>query len=223
MGFSSIQKLYSHYANDQAIMQKFKISDTLSVWCVGSSLVKRAFIAARDRPGGINLGLQRNGIEIWWQGYGGMKLDDLPKKLRTLVKIGPSPYAILIHCGGNDIGRKPVGDLYHMAKRILENIHHQFPSIVLIWSGILPRLQWRYSQNIEAMNKCRKRLNSVCAKTVLSFNGGYIKYPDIGDSTELFSDGVHLSTLGNEIFLNGIQGGIEYIISHKHSVFPPTD
>ncbi|XP_078318765.1 uncharacterized protein LOC111103624 [Crassostrea virginica] len=38
------------------------------VWVVGSSIVKRAFVAARNRPGGVCLGLQRLGINK--SGYG---------------------------------------------------------------------------------------------------------------------------------------------------------
>jgi hypothetical protein len=31
---------------------------------------------------------------------------------------------------------------------------------MLIWSQILPRLNWRYSNNLAVMDKCRRRLNS---------------------------------------------------------------
>ncbi|XP_052690745.1 uncharacterized protein LOC128168633 [Crassostrea angulata] len=46
-------------------------------WFVGSSIVKRAFVAARDRPSGVNLGLQRLRINMWWQGKGGGNGDTL--------------------------------------------------------------------------------------------------------------------------------------------------
>ncbi|VDI29458.1 Hypothetical predicted protein, partial [Mytilus galloprovincialis] len=39
-----------------------------TVWIVGSSIIKHAFGEARGRPGGVNLGLQRMGVNIWWQG-----------------------------------------------------------------------------------------------------------------------------------------------------------
>jgi hypothetical protein len=34
---------------------------------VGSLIVKNAFIVARQRSRGINLGLSRINVEIWWQ------------------------------------------------------------------------------------------------------------------------------------------------------------
>ena len=46
-------------------------------------------------------------------------------------------------------------------------------------------------------------------------NGGcYIRYPDIKASDEFISnDGVHLTQLGNQIFLNIMQGALETIIT----------
>ena len=42
------------------------------VWVVGSSIMRRAFVTDRNKHGGVCLGLQRLGINIWWQGKGGM-------------------------------------------------------------------------------------------------------------------------------------------------------
>ena len=58
------------------------IAETL-VWCVGSFIVKKAFCAARERSGGINLGLDRKGISICWQFKGGMVWADLLSKVET--------------------------------------------------------------------------------------------------------------------------------------------
>ena len=38
-------------------------------------------------------------------------------------------------------------------KQLLEYISQQFPNVHIIWSLILPRLSWRYSQNSNAMEK----------------------------------------------------------------------
>ncbi|VDI73212.1 Hypothetical predicted protein [Mytilus galloprovincialis] len=48
------------------------VGDPVNVWIVGSSIVKHAFVTARDRPGGVNLGLGRLNASFWWQGKGGM-------------------------------------------------------------------------------------------------------------------------------------------------------
>uniref|UniRef100_A0A8W8HPW3 Uncharacterized protein n=1 Tax=Magallana gigas TaxID=29159 RepID=A0A8W8HPW3_MAGGI len=104
--------------------------------------VKRAFVAARDRPGGVSLGLQRR--------------------------------------------------------------------------------KWRYSEDVNAMNKSLKRLNSSIAAELVRKGGGYIKYPDIKPNDELLfdRDGVHLSEKGTEIFLNTICAAIEQFSKTGILVYP---
>ena len=72
------------------------------MWCLGSSIIKRAFLSARCCEGGVSLGLQD--VEIWWQGYGGLRLVDIRKKIRTLCQVNSKPSFIILHCGGNDMG-----------------------------------------------------------------------------------------------------------------------
>ena len=53
--------------------------------------------------------------------------------------------------------------------------------------------------------------------------GGYIRYPDINMSEHvLLSDGVHLTSLGNEVFLNTLQGTFEkFILSESGGISYP--
>jgi hypothetical protein len=55
---------------------------------------------ARRRQEGINLGL--NGTEVLWQGYSGLSILDVVKKLRTVMAIADTPDRIILHFGGND-------------------------------------------------------------------------------------------------------------------------
>lgn len=48
---------------------------------VGSSIVRESYIEARTRPGGTNLGLGRLNVDIWWQGYGGMRIQHLQSRI----------------------------------------------------------------------------------------------------------------------------------------------
>lgn len=189
---------------------------------VGSSIVKRAFVAARNRPGGVCLGLQRLSINIWWQGKGGMVWSELYKKIKALLKVNDSPHYLILHCGGNDIGNISLRILIQIFKRTLEKIQLLLPNTKIIWSQLLPRRNWRYSENIDAMNKTVKRLNSSIAAAVVQNGGGYIKYPDINSKDALLfeSDGVHLSQTGNEIFLNTICAAIEQFKGAGILVYP---
>jgi hypothetical protein len=55
------------------------------------------FIRIRNRPGGTNLTLERHGINLWWQGYSGMRLNHLKSKLRTLSSLEDTPDVIVSH------------------------------------------------------------------------------------------------------------------------------
>ncbi len=170
--------------------------------------MRHAFVAARNRPGGINLGLRF--AEIWWQGYGGMSLLEVTKKLSTLKAFGEEPDVIIIHCGGNDIGRVPLYKLRLCIDNILAYINKEF-RVSVVWSEILPRTAWRYSVNALAMEATRRRLNSYAANKFVTCSGLYIKHPDLKDASGAFylADGVHLSLLGNCMFLNQLSAALE--------------
>ncbi|KAK3092610.1 hypothetical protein FSP39_004921, partial [Pinctada imbricata] len=193
------------------------------VWCVGSSIIKRAFVATFDRPDGISLCLDRFGIELWWQGKGGLVWNKLLPRIKLLLKVRNQPNYLLIHCGANDIGATPLKYLMIEIQGTLEVLRNLLPNTKLIWSQLLPRLEWRHSHDRDALNKTVKRLNSYVAAEVVIMGGYYIKYPDIKVSEKLLFDeidGVHLSKTGNEIFLNTISGAMERFHTSDDHTYP---
>jgi hypothetical protein len=56
--------------------------------------------------------------------------------------------AVIIHCGGNDIGLVPCGELLFHIKFTIAILSSMLPGTSLVWSSILPRMKWRYSENI---------------------------------------------------------------------------
>ena len=90
------------------------------------------------------------------------------------------------------------------------------PQTGLIWSAILPRLTWKYSDNNDRMEKCRRRLNRSMGLHMVRHGGYYIKYPEIkADRRFLKTNGVHLTKIGNQVFLNILQGTIEQFVKSK--------
>lgn len=81
------------------------------------------------------------------------------------------------------------------------------PGTMMVYSNILPRRTWRYSNNTDAMERTRKRLNRGLRTYLLQNNGYAIAHPDFDDSySALYNhDGVHLSFIANDIFINTIQ------------------
>lgn len=192
------------------------------VWIVGSSIIKDAFFTARSRPGGTSLGLQhRLNTTIFWYGKSGMRLSQLERQIDTILSFEEAPSILIIHVAANDIGLIRSGYLQLLIKRRLSWLFENFPDTLIVWSQMLPRSNWRYSENRQAMEKVRNRLNSTVSKFVITHGGCVIRYPDIKASpTFMKDDGVHLKWIGNEILLNTIQGAIETFISGRGVCYP---
>ncbi|KAL4239302.1 hypothetical protein ACF0H5_000119 [Mactra antiquata] len=171
------------------------------IWCIGSSIVKQAFIFARNNEIGIDLGLKDR--TVWWQGYSGLSLLSLQNKIQTLFKVGETPSCIILHCGGNDIGKTSLYRIRTLISLIFEKIINLLPNVTIIWSEILPRQNWRYSNNNKSMERCRKRINSYAGKLAITKNGRYLRHSFmcINISKFLKTDGVHLNDNGNKLLL----------------------
>ena len=78
-------------------------SDERTIWLVGSSIAKKAFIYSRSTYDGTQLGLNRHGYRVWWQGLGGMVWDELVPRIKYLLNFEDSPSILVMHCGGNSI------------------------------------------------------------------------------------------------------------------------
>ncbi|XP_063431676.1 uncharacterized protein LOC134714365 [Mytilus trossulus] len=139
----------------------------VSVWIIGSFLIKNAFVHARSKTGGVNLGLHRIGVKIWWQGYGGMGLKDLESTIKRLMKYEKAPKYVVLHIAGNDLEKTKLGFFRNEIKATLEKVQSYLPK-----------------SSIE--------------------------------------DGVHLTDLGNDIFLNNLQGALEMFICSGTYTYPDT-
>ncbi|XP_063439237.1 uncharacterized protein LOC134720712 [Mytilus trossulus] len=193
----------------------------ITIWIVGSSLVKNAFVQARRRPGGINLGQDHIGVRLWWLGKSGMRLKDLLNRIKLMLRYEEPPTYLVIPMGGNDLGEIKTGVLRNRLKHYVNNITELLLNTTLVWSQILPRLTWRYSADIDAMDRSRQRINSSLASYIIRHGGHYIRYPDISpNSTFICQDGVHLTDIGNYIFLNTIQGALEAFLVYSPHTFP---
>lgn len=196
----------------------------MKVFIVGSSIIKRAYYNSLNRPGGSQLCLDRRGFSIYWRGQGGMSLDNVVYHVEELQKMQGIPDVLLIHCGGNDIGQGgSLLEICELVKGTLKFIKQLLPHTLLVWSQILPRYNWRSEFDSVDNNRARLRINRAAAHTTLKDLGGcYLTYPEISLNTpEMFlGDGVHLSDLGNNVFLNYIQGAIETFTSRGPGVYP---
>ena len=135
------------------------------IWMVGSSLIEKAHKHVKRRRMGVNLSLSdRYGVNVLWAGSSGLHFEfviNLCQALKNcyfLMEL-PTPLYLVIHAGGNDIGRIPTGSLRKYICAVLTYLKVFLPGTVIVWSCILPRLKWRHSDNTVAMEDARARIN----------------------------------------------------------------
>jgi hypothetical protein len=97
------------------------------------------------------------------------------------------------------------------------------PGSMIVYSNILPRRTWRYSNNTDAMERTRKRLNRGLRTYLLQNNSYAIAHYDFDDSYSALydDDGVHLSFIGKDIFINTIQEALFQFLRYPNcNVYP---
>jgi hypothetical protein len=105
--------------------------------------------------------------------------------IHSLINYRGIPFAVIIHCGGNDIGLIPGGELLFHIKFTIAILSSMLPGTSLVWSSILPRMKWRYSENMRNMEITRKRVNRVVRSYLLKIGGYVITYPNFDDKHPL--------------------------------------
>lgn len=149
-------------------------------------------------------------------------------KIKKLLLLEDSPNFLMIHCEGNSIGNKfkKSCTLGHDMTKTIDSLKLMLPETKIIWSEILPRLQYRNEICHKALESVRIRLNNKLATYVLENGGFYIRYPELSESDPAFfkdlPDGVHLTDFGNIIFLYRIQQALYNFLLTKVKVSPPT-
>lgn len=201
-----------------------KFADPSMIWIVGSSLIRRAYQHVQQRPVGDNLSLDQSKYNVIWVGHSGLQFYQVYGICQALGNSSTNihPAYLIIHAGGNDIGRIRGGLLRYNIKQTIRYLQSLFPSTCIIWSCILPRLQWRHSHNTKAMENIRTRINREIIKFTVENGGRAIKHPDFNDKAPgLFADACHLSFIGNDIFINTLQCALyTFINSLEVKVYP---
>ena len=125
------------------------------------------------------MGLQVLGYSVLWAGISGMRWDELVPIVHSMTNCFGIPKMVLIHCGGNDIGIDPCGKLLFHLKFAVYVISKMLPGSMIAYSNILPRRTWRYSNNTDAMERTRKRLNRGLRTYLLQNNSCAIAHPNL--------------------------------------------
>ena len=168
------------------------------MWILGDSYVRRGEEAARKSLG-CDLGLS---AQVKWFGWGGLRWRGVLPFFAQSLRGRSVPEVLLIHCGGNDLGKVKSVDLAAEMKQDLCDLHRRHPQMTIIFSAVTQRRRWGLADP-KKIDRSRKWLNNVMA---CFMKGGIVRHPDIHfDNPALFlRDNVHLSSRGNDIFMNSI-------------------
>ena len=190
---------------------------------VGSSIVYWAARSTGGRIGGSNLGLQSKGFILHWYGKRGMKWAGLVPTIECHLQSNPPPSILVIQLGSNDLGFLKGKELIESVRLDILRLRVMFPTLMLVWSEILPRRYWHFEDKHGLLEITRKRVNLGIKKIFLEEGGYIIRHPNIKVAERnLFRyDGTHLSEIGNTVYLNSIQGALESFTSSSNHTFPP--
>lgn len=188
------------------VLSKFT-GQALSVWIVGHSFIFWAERRALRRVYSGSLNFDPKLMNICWHGRRGMVWENLFEELSSLFQSMPIPDILILHLGGNDIGRSKSLDLLFRIKNDLSQFSQSFPKVRVVFSEIVPRLVWLNSP----FEKVRRRLNRAIAKFMPTIGGFSFRHVELeGGIVGLFRlDGVHLSEIGLDIFNNDLQSMVE--------------
>lgn len=173
------------------------------IWVLGDSIPYWAGKRAAD-TGKINLGLPDQ-TRIGWWGKRGLQWDGFRQSIGAATLLNVPPKLVLIHLGGNDIISKPLTYIFNAIQREVRYLRTSLPETVLVWINILPRRFWgneHYSP--DTVETKLKRVNRWGRQQVNLHPRSFALAMDIDTQTPGFyrSDGVHLSDVGLEFYLD---------------------
>lgn len=189
---------------------------------MGDSLVKRAGQAAHG-TGRPHLDLDRQGFQLHWFGYSGIKLADLLTKFQmcTILNSTP-PNFMVLNFGGNDLTALDLAAFKVKVHSDIGYIHSVLPKTQLVWLDILPRLCWRGMRPTAAkqMDLKRKRANRFGREAVCKVPGGHIISTNIDRATPglYCDDGVHLSQVGVQMYLLTLKDALSVFITDQQTI-----
>ncbi|KAK9970508.1 hypothetical protein ABG768_026447 [Culter alburnus] len=179
------------------------------VWIIGSSIIRRLYAHIREQGLDRNLGLR---CSITWEGRGGRLWEQLLPVLRSLRAKASAPDILVIHLGGNSLCREGRSrlDFFQEMKTDLAEVLRLLPRTRLLFSSILPRLNWRgqTARSAYGVERRRRWLNSAVAGFLAEREMHSVRHTNI-DLSHLSRDGVHLSTEGNELLLSNLREALQ--------------
>lgn len=84
-----------------------------------------------------------------------MRWSDLRPVLSHLQDCWPIPKIIILHLSGNDLGKPKTSELISQIKLDLLCLHAVLPDTFLIFSEVIPRLDWLLCSERQYWENCK--------------------------------------------------------------------
>jgi len=182
-------------------------------WVLGDSIVRWT---------GVQFNQRARQFRIDWEGYSGLRAEELHSKIQFGLLTGKTPETIFIHVGGNNITSNHACKIIRTIKREIKYIIENFESSLVVWIFILPRLSWNSSSEIDyckKMNSKRLTINRTISNYILSFPSGRalnIKSIDTQTPGFFYQDNVHLSQVGYEMLIDAVTETLAKVKTQKY-------
>ncbi|KAM3936789.1 uncharacterized protein RB166_000745 [Leptodactylus fuscus] len=179
------------------------------VFILGHSYVFWAAQRAEVRPGGKSMGFRD--VDVSWRGIRGLRWCQVLPEAIEISRSTSLPVILVVHAGGNDIGTLSMAELITLMRADIDRMMGYFTEVVLVWSEMVPRVTWQSAKEATAIERSRRAINSRLSRFVWAKGGVVVRHRQLeGDNRRLMRpDGVHLNDIGLDIFLSGIQDGVE--------------
>ena len=174
---------------------------------MGSSLIVRLEEYLRRKRAHVKVP-----IPVTFIGKSGLQFSGLRGLLeQALVQQKCKPAIIILHLGANDICRVSALHWQTEMEAAVLYVKELFPSTQLIWSDMLPRLNWRSANSFEGGEAARKKGQRKARYFVSCVGGSVIRHPYIQFGC-LMQDGVHLNEAGNAEFVDDLANGVMAVL-----------
>ncbi|CAJ0966975.1 unnamed protein product [Ranitomeya imitator] len=190
--------------------------DRRLVWIMGHSFVFWAAERAAVRPDGRQLGFSRDVATLRWIGKRGMTWSQFLPDFHRFVRWDQVPQILVIHLGGNDLGKRPCRKLIKDIKFDVLRLWAMFPKVLVVWSDIVPRKVWRGARSPEGVNRARIKVNKAVSRFMARNGAVVVRHINLESGTGGYwrLDGVHLNAVGTDMWCLAIQKGIETALKH---------
>ncbi|XP_041423539.1 uncharacterized protein LOC121395068 isoform X1 [Xenopus laevis] len=152
-----------------------RCGSAVNILVIGHSFI----FGPKKHAAGQQLGLPKEHMKLAWQGWRGMRWEQLKGRFYNALHRVNFVHLVIIHTGGNDLTSKKTPALIENMRADLAEMLENRKVGGLAWSDIIQRSNWRGANSPKGVEKARKKVNRAMHKFMCSFGKGIIRHDNI--------------------------------------------